>query len=91
VNGSGVPNIAPSLKGSARVSGDKSRLIVTILSGFNENMEIGGEYYANPMPSFRDLTDREIADVLTYIRYQFQDNADPVTPAEVKSVREQGN
>jgi len=39
------------------------------------------------MPSFSFLKDKEIADVLTYIRNSFGNKASPVSEAEVKKVR----
>lgn len=85
-DGSGVPNLAPPLIEGEFVSGEKVQLINIILKGM-EGVEIKGEYYANPMPAFDYLTDTEIADVLTYIRSNFKNNADPVSETEVNEIR----
>ena len=87
-NGSGVPNLAPPLKQTTFVLGDKTKLVDIVLKGFNEDVEIEGEYYSNPMPPFPQLSDDEIAKVLTYIRTNFGNKADTVTIAEVKVRRE---
>ncbi|MFC0878055.1 c-type cytochrome [Saccharicrinis sp. FJH2] len=87
-NGSGVPNLAPPLKQTSFVLGDKTKLIDIVLKGFNEDVEIEGEYYSNPMPPFAHLSDEEIAKVLTYIRSNFGNKAEPVSSTEVKAVRE---
>ncbi|MFB6343049.1 c-type cytochrome [Saccharicrinis sp. FJH62] len=87
-NGSGVPNLAPPLKQTTFVLGDKTKLIDIVLKGFNEDVEIEGEYYSNPMPPFAHLSDEEIAKVLTYIRSNFGNKAEPVSSTEVKAVRE---
>lgn len=86
-NGLGVPNLAPPLSETEYVTGDKERLIGIVLNGFNEDVEIKGEYYSNPMPSFDYLTDEEIADVLTFVRNSFNNQAAAITPEEVASQR----
>ncbi len=85
-DGSGVPSLAPPLIEGQFVGGESSRLIQVVLNGM-EGIEIKGEYYANPMPPFNYLSDEEIADVLTYVRANFRNNAPPVTAAEVKAIR----
>lgn len=82
-NGSGVPRMAPPLKNVSYVIGDKAKLINIVLKGFDEEVEIEGEYYSNPMPGFPQLTDVEVANVLTYIRSNFGNNAEPILPREV--------
>jgi len=87
IDGSGVPNLAPPLAGTQYVLGDKTRLIRIILNGLNTDIEIEGEHFNNPMPSFKKLKDRQIADVLTYIRNSFGNTSGGITSAEVKAVR----
>ena len=82
-NGRGVPMIAPPLGKTSYVLGDKARIIGIVLNGFNEDVEIEGEYYSNPMPAFPQLTDEEIAKVLTYVRSNFGNNAEAITNKEV--------
>ena len=89
-DGSGVPGLAPPLIQGTFVKGDKEPLINTILKGM-EGVEIKGEHYANPMPAFDYLSDQEIADVLTYVRTNFSNEEDPVTPGEVARVRKKNN
>ena len=52
-----------------------------------ERVEIDGEEYSNNMAPHADLTDLQIADVLTYIRKSWTNKASAVTPAEVKAER----
>lgn len=87
LNGGGVFPIAPPLRKTSYVLGDKARLIGIVINGFNEDVEIEGEYYSNPMPAFPQLTDDEIAKVLTYVRSNFGNNAEPVTAKEVSLER----
>ncbi len=86
-NGGGVPRMNPPLIKTEYVLGDKSRLIQIVLKGFSEPIEIEGEQYTNAMPSFASLTDRQIADVLTYVRNSFGNKATAVTMAQVTAER----
>ena len=86
-DGYGVPRLNPPLSKTEYVVGDKTRLIKIILNGLNEEIEIDGEYYSNPMPPLNTLSDQEIADVLTYVRNNFQNKASAVTASQVKAVR----
>jgi glucose/arabinose dehydrogenase/mono/diheme cytochrome c family protein len=86
VDGGGVVNMSPSLIKAKFVNGSKSPLISVVLKGLSHK-EIDGETYSNPMPNFRHLTDKQIADVLTYIRSSFGNKASVVTATEVSRVR----
>ena len=53
-------------------------------------MDINDETYNNPMPALGSvLKDKEIADVLTYVRNSFGNKASAVSSAEVKKARTQ--
>lgn len=86
-DGAGVPRMNPPLIKTTYVLGDKKRLINIILKGFNESVEINGDYYDNPMPAQPQLNDQQIADVLTYVRNSFGNKASAITVAEVKKAR----
>lgn len=86
-DGSGVPRMNPPLIKTSFVLGDKTKLITILLKGLNDDVEIEGEYYSNPMPPQAQLKDQEIADVLTFVRNSFGNKASAVNPAEVKAVR----
>jgi mono/diheme cytochrome c family protein len=86
-DGSGVPRLNPPLIKTTYVLGDKTKLIRVLLLGLNEDVEIEGEYYSNPMPSQAALKDEEIADVLTFVRNNFGNKAPVITSAQVKAVR----
>lgn len=85
--GSGVPNLNPPLKQTEFVLGDKETLVGIVLNGSSEGLEINGQVYSNNMPPFNYLKDEEIADVLSYIRNNFGNEADPVTVSEVEKIR----
>jgi mono/diheme cytochrome c family protein len=86
-DGAGVPRLNPPLRGTTWVTGDKNRLIDVILNGLDEPVDIDGETYQNPMPAQSQLTNQQVADVLTYIRKSFGNNASAVSAAEVASRR----
>jgi len=86
-DGGGVQNMNPPLIGTSYVLGDKARIIGIVLDGFNQGVEIGGQTYTNAMPSFKYLKDKDVADVLTYIRSHFTNKASAVKPIEVTSKR----
>ena len=85
--GTGVPHMNPPLINTAYVSGDKTKLVKIVLNGFNEDVEINGQTYSNAMTPHSDLTDRQIADVLTYVRKSFGNKASSVSVADVKKAR----
>jgi len=87
-DGGGVPRMNPPLDGASAVQGkDKVKLIQVILKGMTDRVEIDGEFYTNNMAPHADLTDQQVADVLTYIRNSWSNKAGTITAEEVKSVR----
>lgn len=88
VDGGGVPRLNPPLDGASAVKGnDKLKLVRIVLKGMTDRVEIDGEYYDNNMSANPDLTDAQVADVLTYIRNNWTNKASMVTVAEVKAAR----
>lgn len=81
--GQGAADMYPPLANTPWVTGDKARLIRTVLLGLSEPIEVNGETYNQEMPAFRQLGDQEIADILTYIRNSFGNSAGAVIPGEV--------
>ena len=86
-NGKGAPGMNPPLVGTEWVLGNKERLIKVILQGLNEPVEIQGEIYQNVMASHAFLSDQQIADVLSFVRQSFGNNASEITADEVAEVR----
>jgi len=87
VDGNGVPMMNPPLVKTKWVLGNKKQLIGIVLKGFNDEIEIDGQSFSNPMPSQAHLTDQEIADVLTFVRNSFGNKASAVATNDVKAVR----
>jgi mono/diheme cytochrome c family protein len=85
-DGKGAPGMNPPLAGMNIVTGNKTALIKIILEGYDEPT-INGESYQNVMAPHNWLKDQQIADVLTYIRKTWGNNADDVTVDEVAKTR----
>ena len=62
-------------------------MIQIVLKGMTDRIAIDDEEYSNNMAPHNDLTNQQIADVLTYVRNSFGNNAGAVTVAEVQAVR----
>lgn len=86
-NGGGATGRFPSLIGTDWVTGDKERLIKVLLNGMEGNLQIGDEVFNGVMPQHSFLNDKELADVLTYIRTNFGNNASEVDIKEVEKIR----
>jgi mono/diheme cytochrome c family protein len=78
----------PPLAGNPTVlDGDPSSLINLVLNG-SVPLVVKGTPDAYRMPQFRlQLGDQEIADVVSFIRNGWGNNASPVTPAQVAELR----
>jgi mono/diheme cytochrome c family protein len=87
-NGKGTPGIYPPLSGSALLVDDPSKSIKIVLHGFNGKIERNGQTFNGIMAAWKQLSDQEIADVLTFARSSFGNSAGAVTPDDVKAVRE---
>lgn len=83
----GVQNMNPPLVKTKWILGDKTTLVQVVLKGMTGEVDIEGETYHNVMAPHNDLTDQQIADVLTYVRNNFGNKASAVTAAEVKMIR----
>jgi len=87
-DGSGVSGLNPPLKNSAYVTGESAKLISIVINGLSDGVQINNEDYTNPMPPLGStLNDNEIADVLTYIRNNFGNQAENISAEQVKAER----
>lgn len=83
----GVQGMNPPLIKTKYVLGDKPTLVKIVLNGMTGDLDINGDTYHNVMAPHSDLTDQQIADVLTYVRNSFGNKASAVTAAQVKAIR----
>ena len=86
-DGSGVPPMYPPVKKSDWVTGDKKRLVKILLNGLQGEITVSGETFSAAMPKQDFLTNRQIAQVLTYIRQNFENKADSVKVKDVMMIR----
>ena len=89
-DGEGLPAVQfPPLTQTKWVNGSEERLIKLTLHGLMGPIEVKGKQYPGqvPMTAFKQLSDEEVAAVLTYVRNSFGNQAAMVTPAKVKAVR----
>lgn len=88
VDGRGVPGYAPSLAGSRWLTGPAGTAALIVLHGFDATSEPGAAYVsARMLGHAHQLTDAEIAALLTFARSGFGNAAPPVAAAEVAAAR----
>lgn len=85
-NGTGIKGAFPPLAGADYLNKNKVLSIETVVHGRSGEIVVNGETYNSVMPA-QQLSDEEVANVLTYIYHQWGNSKQTVTPAEVKKVR----
>lgn len=85
-NGQGIPNAFPPLAKSDYLNKDVKRAIHQVIKGSSGPIVVNGKTFNGTMPP-QNLSDQEIADVLTYVYSSWGNNKSKVTPAMVKAVR----
>jgi mono/diheme cytochrome c family protein len=85
--GEGVPNVYPSLAGSAAVMGDPNELAQWVLSQ-KRPATIPAGRYPTQMLLFGWMKDDDAAALLTYIRSNFGNTAPPVDAATIARAHE---
>ncbi len=84
-NGAGIPNTFPPVAQSDFIA-DREKTITQVIKGKSGELVVNGVKYNNVMPP-QNLTDAEVAAVLTYIYSNFGNNGAPVTIDEIKAIR----
>lgn len=84
VNGQGLPGVFPPLAGSEWVQGDEKLLSQILLHGLSGKIQVIGKTYQGAMPAFGgQLSDNEIAAVLTHVRSQWGNDAQTITAESI--------
>jgi len=87
-DGRGVGSQIPPLANSDFLLGDKSQAIRTVIQGRTGEVAVNGKKFVGTMiPLGSNLSDEQIANVLTYARNAWGNKAGAVTPTEVHAVR----
>ncbi len=88
----GLPGIYPPLAGSEWVAGDPAALIRIVTNGLGGPLTVKGQAFGQqlplPMPPM-GLDDQQAADVLSYLRASFGNQAAGVEAGQVHAVRAQ--
>lgn len=71
VNGEGLGELAPPLTDTTALKNNKTRLACIIKNGMNEKVVVHGKTYEGKMPSFNEMADIELAQVIVYITNTF--------------------
>lgn len=85
VPGDDKARLAPTLKGSARVLGSKERVARIVMQGLMGPVD--GKTYPGVMAAMASNDDAWIADVLTYVRNSWGNQASQVRKEEVAKIR----
>jgi mono/diheme cytochrome c family protein len=86
-NGQGVPGAFPPLAGSDIVNGPASRVIHIVKYGLTGPVTVAGKTFNGQMPAWSpQISDSDIAAVITYIRSSWGNHGSAVTTAQVTAV-----
>lgn len=86
-SGEGLPGVFPPLAKSDFLMADKQRSIAVVLNGLTGPVEVNGKRFESVMPPMSQLTDDDIANILTYVRNSWGNSGDAVSKDEVAKVR----
>jgi mono/diheme cytochrome c family protein len=92
-DGNGIEFSGPPLNGSEWVTGNRNKSIAIVLYGIRGPIEVGGKIYKKPeisgsMPPIgHSFSDKKIAEILSFIRKMWDNNASEVHINDVKKVR----
>lgn len=89
-DGSGVRGMFPPFVGNGKITGPSNDLIRIVLFGLEGPIVVNGIDYDQTMPAQDYLSDKQIADILSYIRNKWGNKAPPITPEEVGKIRKSG-
>jgi nitrite reductase (NO-forming) len=84
-----VGQIPPLAKSDFLMSGDRNNIIRGVLLGRTGEIIVNGKRYNGTMIPQNNLTDEEIANVLTYVRNNWGNTGDAITSLEVARVRQE--
>ncbi|WP_036602970.1 c-type cytochrome [Olivibacter sitiensis] len=70
-NGEGLGQLYPPLSDTIYLAGNLNKVACMIKFGSNETIEVLGKIYDSEMPPNKDLTDQDIAYIMTYIGNSF--------------------
>jgi putative membrane-bound dehydrogenase-like protein len=87
-DGQGTPGAFPPLDGSDWLVNDPELPIKIVLKGLQGPVTVKGVKYTSVMPPHNTLDDQKIADVLSYARHTWSNDAPAISADQVKATRE---
>ena len=84
--GAGIPSVFPPLAKSDYLNADVHKAIGAVKFGLSGEVTVNGTKYNSVMPP-QNLSDEDVANVLTYIYNNWGNNKTEVTPEMVKQVK----
>lgn len=89
IDGLGVNDLFPPLASNSSIlSNDPTSVIHVVLSG-GKSAETQQERRAYGMPSFRELTDQELSEIISFVRTQWGNQSGLVSVAQIQALRGQ--
>jgi mono/diheme cytochrome c family protein len=85
--GQGIAGVQPPLAQTPVPIGDPQALLGWVMFGQRPAALPAGQY-SGQMPQFQYLSDQELADLLTYVRHSFGNQASEITVDQVKAARQ---
>lgn len=88
-DGTGIEGAFPPIANSDYLQENSERGISAVVHGLSGEITVNGEIYNGVMPK-QNLTNEEVANVITFILNNFDNGGGEVTPGQVEQIREQG-
>lgn len=91
--GEGLPGVFPPLVDSewvlAKPPHGDNHVVAVVLFGLQGPVSVKGTSYMGVMPPWHQLSNEEIASVITYIRNDWGNKGEPITPKDVQQIRDE--
>ena len=87
-DGSGIEGAFPPVADSDYLNEDPMRGVSAVVNGLSGEITVNGETYNNVMPR-QNLTNEEVANVITFILNNFDNDGGRISPEQVERVRQQ--
>lgn len=84
--GQGIPNAFPPLAAADYFNADMKRAVQVVTAGLSGKVTVNGKEYNGVMPAWQ-LSDEEVANVLTYVSNEWGNKGEEFTPAFVAKNR----
>jgi len=86
-NGQGLPGVFPPLAKSSVIAENPKRPVDIVLHGLTGKITVNGTEYNSVMPPMTQLTDDEVANIVTYVLNSWDNPGGRVTKDEVAKAR----